>query len=114
MLLGKDALLQRPTLATEDVELPEFNGSVRIRAWTGADHDAFSQAVKGVEFDGAFNAAAVAASAIKENGDKLFDMNGDIKKIAETWPKSVLDRAWKRIASLNGMAASSVDDAEKN
>lgn len=114
MLLGKDALLQRPSLPTEDVELPEFNGSLRIRAWTGADHDAFGQAVANLKFDGVMYAAAIAASAVKENGDRVFDMNGDIKKIAEAWPKPVLERVWKRIERLNGMGESAVEDAEKN
>lgn len=113
-LLGKEQLLQRPSLPTEDVDLPEFGGSVRVRAWTGADFDAFAQAVQGFKFDGAMFAASVATSAVNEQGDRMFDLNGDVQRIASTWPKAALQRTWEVVRRLNNLGKDGLEDAEKN
>lgn len=114
MLLGKEQLLQSPSLATQDVELPEFGGTLRIREWTGADNDAFGKAVDGIKFDGAMFAAAVAVSAVDDRGNRLFDMNGDLTRIASTWPKSALQRVWNAVQSMNRIGQQGLEDAEKN
>lgn len=114
MLLGKEQLLQRPSLPTEDVELPSFGGSVRLRAWTGADYDAFGQAVQALKFDGAMYAAALAASAVNENGDRIFDMNGDVQRLASSVPKHDLELAWAAIRRINSLGNEGVESAEKN
>ena len=114
MLLGKSVLLQRPSLPTEDIELPEFGGTLRVRAWTGEDNDAFGKAAKACEFDGGMFAAAVAVSAINESGDRMFDMNGDVKRIAEAWPKPALERVWRVVSRMNSLTKAGAEEAEKN
>jgi hypothetical protein len=114
MLLGKEQLLQRPSLPTEDVELPSFGGSVRVRAWTGADYDAFGTAVQLLKFDGAMYAAALAASAVNENGDRMFDMNGDIQRLAASIPKQDLETVWLAIRRINNLGNEGIEAAEKN
>jgi hypothetical protein len=113
-LLAKDVLLQRPSLPTEDVELPSFGGHVRLRAWTGADYDAFGTAVQAFKFDGAMYAAALAASAVNENGDRIFDLNGDLQKLAAACPKHDLEVVWAVVQRLNGLGKQGVEDAVKN
>lgn len=114
MLLGKEQLLQRPSLPTEDVDLPSFGGSVRLRAWTGADHDAFAAAVHAFKFDGAMFAAALATSAVNENGDRLFDLNGDVQRLAAAWPKPDLEIVWDAVRRMNRLGKEGLEDAEKN
>jgi hypothetical protein len=113
-LLGKAELLQRPSLPTEDVELPEFGGAIRFRQWTGDDHDAFGRVCDGMKFDGAVYAAGVAVSAVDENGNRMFDLNGDIAHIAKAWPQHVLRRAWSVIQRMNAIGKAGLESAEKN
>ena|SRR5688572_8925170 len=114
MILGKEQLLQRPSMTTEDVPLPSFGGSVRLRAWTGADYDAFATAIQAFKFDGAMYAAALAASAVNESGDKLFDLNGDIQRLAASVPKPDLEAVYAAVQRLNGLGQQGVEDAIKN
>ncbi len=44
-LLTKNDILQASDLATEDVAVPAWGGSVRVRAMTGFDRDAFSESL---------------------------------------------------------------------
>ncbi len=44
-LLTKDDILGADDLATEDVEVPEWGGCVRVRALTGTERDAFEAAM---------------------------------------------------------------------
>ena len=39
--LSRDAILQREDIKTEDVEVPEWGGTVRVRGMTGVQRDAF-------------------------------------------------------------------------
>ena len=40
-LLFKTAILAAQDLQTEDVEVPEWGGAVRVRSFTGRERDAF-------------------------------------------------------------------------
>ena len=114
MILSKEQLLQPMALPTEDIDLPQFGGTIRVRAWTGADYDTFGKAVKEFSFDGSMYAAALAASAINESGDRLFDMNGDIQRIASTFLKTTLERTYDVIRRMNKLGKEGLEDAEKN
>jgi len=112
-LLGKD--FQPPPLATEDVELPEFGDSLRIRQWSGATREDLFAILRKHGDDTRFNrAAAVAVSAVDESGERVFDSNGDVERIQATWPASAIERVWSRIASINYVGEKGVKDAEKN
>ena len=39
--LSRDAILQREDIVTEDVEVPEWGGTVRVRGMSGVERDAF-------------------------------------------------------------------------
>ena len=45
-LLTKSAILAANDLKTQDVDVPEWGGAVRVRAFSGRERDAFEQAVK--------------------------------------------------------------------
>ena len=40
-LLSKTAILAAQDLQTEDVEVPEWGGAVRVRSFTGRERDVF-------------------------------------------------------------------------
>ena len=39
--LSRDTILQREDIKTEDVEVPEWGGTVRVRGMSGVERDAF-------------------------------------------------------------------------
>lgn len=114
MLLTKEQAAQRPPLPHEDIDVPEFGGSMRLRAWTGAEYDEFGKAIKDVTYDGAMYAAAVAVSAVGEDGEKLFDVNADVERISGMFLKTTLERAYDVIRRTNKLGKEGVEGAAKN
>lgn len=114
MLLTKEQTAQRPSLPHEDIDVPEFGGSMRVRAWTGAEYDEFGKAIKDVTYDGAMYAAAIAVSAVGEDGEKLFDVSADIDRVAGLFLKTTLERAYDAIRRMNKLGKEGVEDALKN
>jgi hypothetical protein len=117
--LSADAILGTDDVKFEDVDIPEWGGTVRVRSLTGTDRDAFEASNR--EFRGGelvFNpenqrAKLVARSLINpETGERLFT---DLQ-IGQLGLKNaaVLDRLYEVAARLSGLAASSDEDAEGN
>lgn len=117
-LLNRDAILQAQDLPTEDVEVPEWGGAVRVRGLTGAERDAFEQSV--VEQRGKstranlknIRAKLVAMTVVDENGERLFsDSDAAIlgKKSA-----AALNRVFEVAQRLNGMTPDDVEELSGN
>lgn len=100
-------------LRTEDIQLPSGQ-SLRIREWTGADHDEFFRRADGVDLDGMVCAIAVSCSAVNEDGNRRFDDNGQTEQIHRTWPQRDLQSAWNAISKLNLLTKEASKSAEKN
>ena len=113
-LLNRSAILGADDLKHEDVEVPQWGGSVRIRVMTGAERDVFraSIAVEGGVPVGKFAAALVAATCIDESGARQFSME-DIEALQEKSAAS-LDAPAAVAMRLNGLGATAVRDAVKN
>ena len=114
MFLTAEQLKGKPAIPVEEIDVPEFGGKLRVRAWTGAEYDEFSKAIKNFTFDGAMFAAALAASAVGENGERLFDLNGDIERIATSFQKTTLESAFDTIKAMNRLGKEGLEGAEKN
>ena len=77
-LLSKTAILAAQDLQTEDVEVPEWGGAVRVRSFTGRERDAFEASM--VRGDGRdrkvdltnMRARLVGLTVIDETGQRLF------------------------------------------
>jgi hypothetical protein len=118
--LSKAEIVAVQDIRTEIVEVPEWGGAVAVREFTGAERDAFEQSMVKVGADGkrdvdmANMRARLCAVAIvdPDSGDPLFGA----AEVAELTRKSgaALDRVFKAAQRINGMAADSVDVAEKN
>jgi hypothetical protein len=113
-LLTKAAILGAADLKHEDVEVPSWGGTVRIRAMTGLERDQFRASIAsedGVPI-GKFSAALLAATCIDENGDRLFTME-DMEAL-QAKSAEALDVPADVAARLNGLGAQAVEDAVKN
>lgn len=113
-LLSKDQILAAEDLVTEDVEVPEWGGTVRVRMMTGAERDSFEDSLtqtkgKNVKTNLAnLRARLVARTVVDEDGKRLFtDAEAGVlgQKSA-----AALDRVFEAARKLNGMTEKDVEE----
>lgn len=117
-LLTKSAILSADDLKTEDVEVPEWGGAVRVRAFSGRERDAFEASL--VRGDGKdrkvdltnMRARLVALTVVDETGQKLFT-HEDVDLLGAK-SGAALDRVFAVAQKLNGLSAADVEDLTKN
>ena len=117
-LLSKTAILTAQDLQTEDVEVPEWGGAVRVRSFTGRERDAFeSSMVRGEGRDRKVDltnrrARLVGLTVIDETGQRLFtDEEVDLLGAKSG---AALDRVFAIAQKLNGLSGSDVEELSKN
>lgn len=109
-LLSKNQILESEDVQTQDLEIPEWDGTVRLRSLRGWERDDFEQEIS----ENKVNARARLCSRVlvDENGDELFQ-TGDIKALGQKNAKA-LDRIFELALSMNGLSAESEEDLRKN
>lgn len=119
MRLTKAAILSAEDLRTEEVDVPEWGGSVVVREFSAAARDAFFAATIRVRKDGTrepvldgMNAKLVALSAVDENGDRMFT-DAEIVEL-ERKSAAAIERVAAVCSRLNRLSTQDVDDAGKN
>ena len=117
-LLSKTAILAAQDLQTEDVEVPEWGGAVRVRSFTGRERDAFEASM--VRGDGRdrrvdltnMRARLVGLTVIDESGQRLFtDEEADLLGAKSG---AALDRVFAIAQKLNGLSGADVEEFSKN
>ena len=116
--LTRDAILQADDLPAEDVEVPEWGGTVRVRGLTGAERDAFEASI--VEQRGKtthfkmenLRARLVALSVVGEDGKRIFS-DSDVKALGRK-SAVALQRVFKAAQRLSGLTAEDVEELAKN
>ncbi|WP_223833095.1 hypothetical protein [Streptomyces venezuelae] len=101
-------------LKTEDVEVPEWGGTVRLRTLTGEQRDAFEQSM--VETKGGkqkqnlanFRARLIAKCVITKDGELMFSPP-DIKPLGQK-SAAALSRVFDACQKLNGFSESDVEE----
>lgn len=99
----------------EDVEVPEWGGTVRVRAITGTERDQFDEyqdtvGKKGVRLG--TRAFFCAMTICDETGKRIFDPK-DVEALGR---KSIaaLDRVFTVSLRLNGIGKDAIEEREKN
>ena len=117
-LLSKTAILAAQDLQTEDVEVPEWGGAVRVRSFTGRERDAFEASmVRGEGRDRKVDltnmrARLVGLTVIDETGQRLFtDEEVDLLGAKSG---AALDRVFAVAQKLNGLSGADVEELSKN
>jgi hypothetical protein len=117
-LLSKTAILTANDLKSEDVEVPEWGGAVRVRSFTGRERDAFEASM--VRGDGKdrkvdltnMRARLVGLTVIDETGQRLFtDEEVDLLGAKSG---AALDRVFAVAQKLNGLSGADVEELSKN
>lgn len=113
-LLSRDAILTADDRETRDVEVPEWGGTVRVRAMSGFERDKFETGMvetrgnKRVENYTNLRAKLVALVVIDEDGKRLFT-DKDVAALG-TKSAAALQRVFNAAQELNGMSDSDVEE----
>ena len=118
--LGKEAILAAKDLKTEDVEVPEWGGWVKVGTMTGSQRDLFEKNMFIENEDGSqernmhnFRATLCCMTIRNEQGKQMFKDKVDIENLGEK-SGSALQRVFMVALRLNGMSKQDVDDLTKN
>jgi hypothetical protein len=113
-LLTKLAILGAADLKHEDVAVPAWGGTVRVRMMNGLERDEFRAAIgeEGAIPVGRFSAALLAAACIDEKGVRLFTM-ADMEALQAKSARS-LDAPAAVAMRLNGLGGAAFEEAAKN
>jgi len=118
-LLTAAAIMQAPDLATVDVEVPEWGGTVRVRALNGRERDAFEASCMKERRDGTtefvtrnMRAKLVALCLVDEKGQRLFGEE-DIAALGKKAAKP-LAQVFDAATKLNGLSGEDVKSLEGN
>lgn len=116
--LTRDAIFAAQDRAFEDVDVPEWGGSVRIAVITGSDRDAYEASMydmkgKEIKLNRDDMRAKLLARAIVDEDLKRIFTDADIRELGKKSSK-VIDRLFTVAQRLNGMTDESVKELEKN
>lgn len=120
MRLSKDDILKiAGNVAPEEVDVPEWNGTVLVRGMTGKERDAFEVSLLqpgrgGRREMNPANARAkvVARCVVDEDGNRVFT-DGDANELGDL-PAGGLDRVYGVAARLSGMGDGDQEDAVRD
>jgi len=115
MLLSRDTILAVEDLEVEDLEVPEWKGTVRVRALTGAERDDYEASMHQQRGKNNYvrnlanvRAKLVVRCVVDEDGKRIFtdqDANALGKKSA-----AALDRIFEVAARLSRLSEEDVEE----
>lgn len=118
MYLSAEAILDADDLGAEDVPVPEWGGTVRVRGLSGTERDKFEEsfvdpksgAAKSLEN---YRAKLAAACLVNAEGKKMFRSDGEVKRLGEK-NAAALQRVCDVAMRLSGLTKSDQDELVKN
>jgi hypothetical protein len=122
MYLDKKAILSAQDLKYEDVEVPEWGGTVRVKELSAGERDQFEALTTKITFRNNkqefeptlenIRAKLVALSVVDENGNNLFT-TADVKELAKK-SASAMNRICEVASRLSGLGDEQTQAALKN
>lgn len=116
-LLSRDQILDAVDLKTEEVQVPEWGGSVLVRGLNGTERDAYENGLIRMEGQSAksnllnMRAKLVALCLVDEKGGRLF-ADTDIRALGRK-SASALERVYEVAARLSGLSTPEHDADEE-
>lgn len=118
-ILSKEQILAAEDLPRQEVEVPEWGGSVIVRTMTGNQRDSFEKSTLERKPSGELElvlqdmrAKLLVRVVVDENDEPLFT-EADYKELGQKSAK-VLDRLFDVASKLNGISAADVEELAKN
>lgn len=115
MYLSRSQILDSLDRKFEDVQVPEWGGTVRVGSFSALDRGAFEQSVytEGKQVDmAAYRVRLCAATIVDEDGKTLFTQE-DVEALCAK-SAAALDRVFTAAAKLNGLMPSNEKAIEGN
>lgn len=116
--LSRDQIFAIPDIQTEDVFVPEWNGTVRVKGLTAAERDAYETSIvqqrgKNVELNRQnIRAKLVVLTVVDQDGNRLF-ADTDVRKLGEKSAAAV-DLLYGTASRLAGLSKDDEDELAKN
>ena len=114
-LLTKEAILAAEDRQTEDVAVPEWGGTVRVRSLSGAERDAYEAHIVQVRGDGSkrvnlknLRGKLVSLSVVDEDGGRLFS-DEDADALGDK-SAAALERVFDVARRLSGLSEDDVTE----
>lgn len=119
VLLGRKEILLAHDLKHEDVEVPEWGGTVRVRGLKGVERDEFESSIVVTNPDGstrveskAMRARLVTLTVVDDKGVRLFTQD-DVNALGQK-SASALERVFDVAMRLAGMSKDEVEKLGKD
>lgn len=118
VLLTRDQILGTQDLGFEDVDVPEWGGTVRVKMLTGTERDAFEQELvirqgKKTQVNLTnIRARLVALCVADENGQRLFSQ-ADVTELGKK-SSLALNRVFAVAQRLNGLTEEDIEELAGN
>lgn len=112
-MLDRDAILAADDIVTEEVQVPEWAGSVYVRTLTGQERDHFEQAVQEANVRGkvdirGLKVRLLVLTVCDEAGEPLFNDGDNVALNAKSG--RAIDRLFQVAQRLSGLTAGDVDE----
>jgi hypothetical protein len=118
-ILSKAEILAASDLDTVMVDVPEWGGSVIIRAMSGLQRDLYETSLMEQQDDGTYKvntenmrSKLVCFTAVDEAGISLF--SGDDLALLAAKSAAVLERLFDAAQKINGLQKGAIEEAAKN
>lgn len=122
-LLNFDDIIASQDKEYQDVEVPEWGGTVRIATMSGEDRDRWELSMMQADdssergfklnFDAYSRVRLVAMCLVDDNFNRIFVTKEQIEKLSQKSGK-VMDLLYDVAQRVNGITDSDIDDLEKN
>lgn len=118
-ILNKDQILAAADIQTEEVEVPEWGGSVIVKALSGAERDSYEELILRKGTSGKFEMvfpnmrAKLLVKTLVDADLKPIFTDKDVKALGEK-NAEVLDRLFEVASRLSGISREDVDELAKN
>jgi hypothetical protein len=113
-LLSRDDILNAQDIDTQDVPVPEWGGTVRLRCLSGTERDKYEDSLakmrNGQAVPNIVNARArlVAWSVVDSDGRRIFS-DGDILRLGSKSGRA-LDRVFEAACKLSGISENDLEE----
>ncbi|MFZ1396706.1 MAG: hypothetical protein WAS33_07410 [Candidatus Promineifilaceae bacterium] len=122
-LLNFDDILAKQDKEFEDVEVPEWGGTVRIAAMSGTDRDRWELSMMQADdksehgfrmnFDAYSRVRLVALCLVDDDFQRVFVTDKQVEALGQK-SGAVMDRLYGIAQRVNGITDEDIDDLEKN
>lgn len=115
LLTSANAILQSDDFRYEEIEVPEWGGSLRLKSLSGTERTAILKLLnqKKDTVDGVYEKVIIFC-AVNAEGGKIFEDNQNTLAILQAKDASVTQRIGMKALELSGLGQNSKDNAEKN